>query len=375
MWSLAVLLWPRQMMTNSTRWNSSTREFPRRPLFTGLNAYRTLCAAALFCCSMPGGFAQLPYRQSPVITRIDWDATIVQKAEGSDNWPLTWADDGILYTAFGDGGGFHPKAPRKLSLGLARVQGPAQAFSGKQIPSPSAEQLGDGPSGKKASGLLMVDGVLYMWVRNADHKGQQCQLAWSHDRAVSWQWSVWKFVELGYCAFLNFGKNYSGARDEYVYTYSPDTPSAYNETDSAILARVPRDKITDRAAYEFFTRVSADGEAMWTKRFDERGAVFRFPGGVNRLDVTYNVGLDRYLMTMRSRARAGGVDHFGIYDAPLPWGPWSTVFFTHQWDVDPGEAQHIPSKWISDNGRTFYLVFSGDDAFSVRRATLTVARE
>ena len=39
----------------------------------------------------------------------------------------------------------------------------------------TAETLGDGAKGKKASGMLMVDGVLYMWVRNAGNS----QLAWS----------------------------------------------------------------------------------------------------------------------------------------------------------------------------------------------------
>jgi hypothetical protein len=79
-------------------------------------------------------------------------------------------------------------------------------------------------------------------------------------------------------------------------------------------------------------------------------------------------------MTMRSRAEAGGKSRFGIYDAPEPWGPWTTVFHTESWDVDPGESQHIPSKWISKDGRTIHLLFSGNDCFAVRRATLTAAK-
>ena len=39
------------------------------------------------------------------IARIEWEPpeTIVRRAGGSDNWPMTWADDGDLYTAYGDG--------------------------------------------------------------------------------------------------------------------------------------------------------------------------------------------------------------------------------------------------------------------------------
>jgi hypothetical protein len=64
---------------------------------------------------------------------------------------------------------------------------------------------------------------------------------------------------------------------------------------------------------------------------------------------------------------------FGIYDAPEPWGPWTTVFFTEKWDVGPGETASFPTKWMSADGRTLHLVFSGDDGFAVRRATLRAA--
>ena len=59
-----------------------------------------------------------------------------------------------------------------------------------------------------------------------------------------------------------------------------------------------------------------------------------------------------------------------IFDAPQPWGPWTTVFYTRKWDVGPGECASFPTKWMGDDGATLHLVFSGDDAFSVRRATL-----
>jgi hypothetical protein len=50
------------------------------------------------------------YPPSRTITGIAWAAkgTILRKARGSDNWPLTWADDDHLYTAYGDGNGFEP---------------------------------------------------------------------------------------------------------------------------------------------------------------------------------------------------------------------------------------------------------------------------
>jgi len=41
-----------------------------------------------------------PYPMSTIIAELTWaDATsIVHQATGSDNWPITWADDGEQYT-------------------------------------------------------------------------------------------------------------------------------------------------------------------------------------------------------------------------------------------------------------------------------------
>ena len=119
-----------------------------------------------------------------------------------------------LYTAYGDGRGFKPNVRRKLSMGLCRVTGDPQEFLVVNLRSPTAEGLGDGKSGVKASGMLMVDGLLYMLVRNAKNS----QLAWSKDRGRTWTWSDWKFqTSFGYPTFLNFGRNYDGARDSFVY--------------------------------------------------------------------------------------------------------------------------------------------------------------
>ena len=89
-----------------------------------------------------------PTRISPgaSILGVDWApaSTIARRAEGSDNWPTTGGDDDALYTAYGDGRGFAPPAPRKLGLGLARVVGPPEDFRGLNIPSPSCSPVGDG---------------------------------------------------------------------------------------------------------------------------------------------------------------------------------------------------------------------------------------
>ena len=319
-------------------------------------------------------WAQAPYPPSTAITNLTWAprSSIVRIGPGSDGWPVTWGDDGALYTAFADGNGFPPGSPNKLSLGVARVTSGPQNPSGANIPAPSVEEFGDGRSGKKPSGMLMVDGVLYMWVRNANNDGTACQLAWSSDHAQTWTWSSWKFNELGYCVFLNFGQNYAGARDDYVYMYSPDSPSAYDPADQMILTRVPKNAITQRSAYEFFVGLNG-GTPIWSADVAQRGAVFSHNNFSARSGISYNAPLGRYLWWQQLRGATSDARYsggFGVYDAPEPWGPWTTVYYIDNWDVGPGETGSFPPKWMSADGKTIYLVFSGDDSFSVRQATL-----
>jgi CubicO group peptidase (beta-lactamase class C family) len=318
-----------------------------------------------------------PYPPSEALTGIEWAPaeSIIRQARGSDNWPLTWGDDDALYGAYGDGNGFVPFTEKKLSLGLARIFGEPPGIQGVNVRSSTAEQQGDGAHGRKAGGLLMVNGVLYMLVRNVANS----QLGWSNDHGQTWAWAEWKFTtSFGCPTFLNFGPNYSGARDNFVYIASPDTDSAYTPGDRMVLARVSKNRLTDHSAYEFFAGLDATGSPKWTSDVADRGAVFEHPGRCYRTGMTYNAAFQRYLWCQvlpesrdsRGPRFQGG---FGIYDAPEPWGPWTTVFFTNDWDVGPGDTSSFPTKWMSADGRRLHLVFSGDDAFSVRRAVLKVA--
>jgi hypothetical protein len=40
-----------------------------------------------------------------------------------------------------------------------------------------------------------------------------------------------------------------------------------------------------------------------------------------------------------------------------------------------GESCSFPTKWMGADGKTLHLVFSGDDSFAVRKATLQLAGE
>lgn len=197
-------------------------------------------------------------------------------------------------------------------------------------------------------------------------------LLWSNDYGRNWSWADWTFeTSFGCPTFLNFGQHYDGARDEFVYIYSPDAPTAYQLADGMVMARVPKDQLKDWRQYRYFAGWDGHKRPIWSEDIRKRQAVFSNPGKCYRSGISFNAGLGKYLWcqiiplaTDEEGPRfAGGL---GIFAASEPWGPWETVYYTREWDVGPGETASIPPKWMSADGERCYLLFSGDDHFSVR---------
>ncbi len=329
-----------------------------------------------------------PYPPSRVISSIEWKpVSAMTRAGVGDNYPITWADDDNLYSCWGDGTGLEPEG-RYLTIGFTRIEGGPKSFRGVSIRSnvELPDTLADGShtwgrAGYKGCGMLMVGGILYLLVRNANRAGEQSHLLWSTNYAKTWTWADWRFEEFGYPTFVNFGMNYMGARDQYVYLVSPDTPSAYLAADHFVLLRVLQECIKERSSYEFFCGTDAQGQPRWSSDITARSPVFTYPGHCCRSGISYNAGLKRYLWWQQITKGAirdfdtrylGG---FGVYEAPEPWGPWATVYFTHCWDTGPGECASFPPKWMSEDGRTVHLVASSNNTFSVRKAVLQIASE
>lgn len=313
---------------------------------------------------------EAPYPENPDLGNCTFadTAKIIRLAPGSDNWPNTWASDDHIYTAYGDGFGFHPITDLKLSLGLAQIEGDPPQIRGTNIRTNSGERVGQGKYGVKASGLLAVDDTLYMLTRNTEN----AQLAWSGDFGQNWVWEDWRFSQSFGCpAFLNFGKNYQGTPDTFVYIYSPDDNTAYKPADHMVMARVSKNQIKNWQAYQYFAGLDDDNNPYWTDDIRQREAVFTNPGKCYRSGISYNEPLKKYFWCQiipladddQGPRFKGGL---GIFVSSNPWGPWETVYYTRNWDVGPGETASIPSKWISEDGRRCYLIFSGDDHFSLR---------
>ncbi len=332
-------------------------------------------------------FADAPYAASRKIKSLAWDPEVLKVRQRSgDNWPIAWVDDDLQITSYGDGGGFSARDP-ELTIGFARVYGDPPSHKCEDFLTDCDIVAGGGRKGIKSSDMLMVDGVLYMWVRNYrpaaspdDYK--HSRLGWSRDLGAHWQWADWHFSQTFACpAFVQFGKNYEGARDGYVYMPSQANDDAYEYSPDVVLARAPKDRVAERSAYEFYAGADAKGNPAWSSELADRKPIFTDPRGTQRVAMTYDAPLGRYLLVTSHyppgcdlKTHTGAL---GIFDAPEPWGPWSTVSYDPMWSGRDRTYHHrIPPKWICRDGRTFWLLYSGLDGglydFCLKKATLQV---
>lgn len=351
-------------------------------------------------------FHGAPYPQSRYITAVTWDFSAMvnqRKAHGSDLWPCTWAADGNLYCAWGDGGGFDGDSENfgRTSLGFARIEGmPTTAepggFAGKNVWGAAPEYAEHQATfGGKVESMISVNGTLYAYARlwterdtsdpvHRNEAGPLPTLIWSQDLGSHWQIALWENTQLG--SFLNFGQDNAGALDSFVYIYY----KRLNDNSRVYLKRVPKTMLTaDPAtsdAYEYLTGVNwRCRPKSWSKREGDARAIFSDPRGAE-VEVVYDAPLRRFLLVAahnpggtEATASAGQV---GLFEAPHPWGPWATIGYYDNWG-DLGPESHgdylgvtLPTKWISEDGLTLWGIFSSlgqYDSFNIVKATLAVA--
>jgi Domain of unknown function (DUF4185) len=329
-----------------------------------------------------------PYPPSHVIKSITWDFDhLIRKAPGSDLWPITWAADNNLYTSWGDGGGFGGTDwDGRVSLGFARIEGPPENFVGHNI---WGGKNPDKPAtfGGKVGAMLSVNGTLYarggVWPGatgvHTNENSHEARLLWSSDLGKTWHYTNWTFADSDNpiffpYGFLQFGKDYAGARDGFVYVYGALAWWIKKPSSDTYLVRVPKDQIRNRAAHEFFKGFDANGNPLWTSDINQRKPVFTDPNGSHITNVVYNPAIRRYIAT----GGRGQVGQLGIFDAPEPWGPWTTVAYYDDWGgFGTGESlgYSFPTKWISADGKTMWMVFSRLDSFNLIKAILTTSNK
>jgi hypothetical protein len=295
-----------------------------------------------------------------------------------DTFPVTWARDDRLYTSAGD-----PVWPDKESgLDFECLDGPAPDFRISR-PNRMDDFRGAGGAGPKPTGLISVNGVLYLAFQNATGRGDRitdnadviinyghgydAQIIASSDFGLSWKPSL-KEIEkpmfpgrlFGAPAFINFGKDNEGARDNFVYAISGE---GWDNGVHCRLGRVPRETILQRESWEWVSSIETGGPS-WTHNMADASPVLTHPGYLGAVDMVYLRSLKRYLLlAWRNKVKADpdAGSELLIYDAPEPWGPFTFVYHEDPWEsiaLNPYNPR-LPLKWFDHAKLEGWLLFSG----------------
>jgi hypothetical protein len=353
-------------------------------------------------------------------------------ASVGDLWPTCWADDGNMYGANGDGTGFDPSAPG-ADIVVSQITGtPETGLAGTRLAAGAevANVWGDPTKyNRKPTGMACAGGVLYLAVQDlrmgpgpaAFNDAPNASVSVSADHGTTWRkttaplFTNWTFTTIW---FLDFGRDGEQARlgltepedRGYLYAYGLDGNwrQSYSGTvpnpSSVYLARVRPPRIQDASAWQFFTGMTGDRPGWGPlaakapvltdtrQLYPELLVTTGSSGGPTNLTVisqggvVYNAPLQRYIYTSWTEYT------FEFYEAPAPWGPWN-LFFRHDAGGYPwfgagatcggpkngGYGTTIPSKFISEDGRSMWLQSNWwvnsacgttDYSFDLRKMTL-----
>jgi hypothetical protein len=361
-------------------------------------------------CGIVARASDPPARPIKTLRRLD--DTIHRFGGHGDNWHMSWADNDKVYVSLCDGSGLPgaigPKSKFGLNSRMYAITGEAPALAFEYLPGyPNLFSEPNRQTNRYYNfGTLALGGSLYQFLSTPNHPFDEPQpkfvgakLIYSPDDGQTWhnqdgsspvRWEKWDertkknmvfFEEPGdtfsLISVLQMGRNYSRNKDGFVYLYAPNG-SVEGTMNQVALCRVAKDRILDRAAYQFFAGSAAGGGPKWSSRIEDRAVVHTFPKGyVNKLvhpyawqpSVVYFAPAGQYLMASwgmglsKSGEWFGKPSYLGFWTAPQPWGPWKQVYEERQWTPGGDQAARcyqpqIAPKWIAKDGKSFWLVWT-----------------
>jgi hypothetical protein len=339
-----------------------------------------------------------PYAAASTMVAFDW-STFRRHAAGSDNWPTTWAANGAIYSAWGDGSGVGPSYDPKyrVSMGLASISGnsagsltPRNLVGGRNpslarcLPNigvrvdlnPSGPCYRRGLSGK-TWGLLALNDFLYAWISPGswtNHYEEQrlfrSQIGTNNWVAADWAFKPSDAYPLLNPTFMQAGRNAAG-RGAYIYAYAPRLAP----TDRSSLSIQKRNGVGEiallrlrktanplnKANWQYFAGPSATGGARWTSNIAGARPVISDTNGVGwNVSATYLKARDRvYVAYEHTKSHAG---YLSILEAPAPHGPWTTVYygrFSNSAKGVPATAFYYSFLPNGFSGDRFTMLFTG----------------
>lgn len=324
-----------------------------------------------------------------------------------DTWSPAWTDRDELISSTDDSlghivpneNGMHEKHEINSNLAIYRITGnPASANYGLTLVNPMSDYGSRGEhaglASWKANGMTCVDGTLYLsvsqhryWRSDLIQTTYDASIVKSEDYGKTWS----PAPELGKAMFpdnffstpwfVQYGKDYAGAPDDYVYAVSND--GSWNNGNFMMLGRVHRNKIGDLNAndWEFFAGIDKQtGKARWNPYLVK---VISKPPSQDIGDVMDDLSLPASFLYHRQKVGMTGMQYIPaieryilgqwffpdlddgfiktrliLNEAPNPWGPWSWFHVEEDWG-NLNYCPSFPAKWFEEDGRKLWITSSG----------------
>ncbi len=341
-----------------------------------------------------------PFEQSSDISAIAFTRKYVSYTD-ADTWYPSWAADGNMYSGWTDG---------EIILESSQSGGGARARTG------NAKITGDDPLNLKITSLgtegasalpyggrypcanLVYNGIWYYGTYGIDFdpRPENKKYSWaicgpfpgfriSGDYGKTWAPCPFTLdnplfpesgkngqqVKMGTPHFVDFGKNLENSPDGKAYLvghgaldHDPSPRMANNSWisgDAVYMARVKPspERMNNFSSYEFFCGNDKNGEAIWSNDFSAIQPLMEWNNHMGCTTITYNKPLKKYMMCITDGWPGIANMNTYILESEKITGPYKLITYMKDFGTQ-GYFVNIPSKFISEDGRTVWLSYSAN---------------
>jgi len=343
----------------------------------------------------------IPFKQSKELVGILFTG-VHSDYRAADTWYPSWASDDNLYSPWTDGqtdgmnsssGGPNATTGQAVMIGNDPLNLEIKALgTTKGNPRPY--------EGRYPCGSLVYNGVWYYGTYCLGPSGSV-----EHD-GMRWNWPVlgpipgfristdygktWtdsphtpasplfpepaKFMgplKIGSPKFVDFGKNMEHSPDgkAYLVGYGAEENDpkpryanlSWISGDQIYLTRVlpSIENINDESKYEYFAGHDNDGKPIWSYDFEDIRPLLEWNNNMGCVTITYNAPLKKYLMCITDGWPTVAKMNSYILESDKITGPWKLVTYMKEFG-EQGYFLNFPSKFISKDGLTLWLCYSGN---------------
>ncbi len=311
-----------------------------------------------------------------------WTDGKTKRLDGYIDWSQSWVDPVHITTGQGVIIGDDPLSLKAYSIGLDKTS-PAFPYHGRY-----------------PAGSLIYNGVWYYGTYCLDPAGYTEY----GDKIINWPWMgpfvgfrhssdyghTWTVcphepadpifgetgingypVKIGAPHFVDFGKNmqYSPDGKAYLVAHGADTTDtkwrvcndSWITGDQVYLLRVTPsiENINDASKYEYYGGKDEQGDPVWTQNFEKIKPLLEWNNNMGCVTITYNAPLKKYIMCVTDGGNTYSKMNTYLMEADEITGEWKMITYMK----DFGEQAYfvnIPSKFISKDGKTAWLLYSGN---------------